>query len=428
MKVTRRAEKINLNNVVDVSVDVHKDILYFFFVIGGHEYSDKCSNRTSAIEKKLRSYLAIALKHMKKSLRIICEPTGLYQNKLFRTARRLMFLTCYVNAESVAKFRIVETNDTNKTDTKDPRVIHTLGKLNKTLRFRLLGEDYLMLRKLNKIYDETDVSITSIRCRISTLLLELFCDYSFKKDFLYSRSGLSLIKHYGCNPHRIVADGFPKFWRTMKKSVPRIRKLTLERLWDDACCSVLNEIPAGYVGILEGRLHDYLEDYCREQGRKEEITRQMVEILNRLREKDPNIPPPTPQVISEKNLARLLGETGPLADFCHWRKLLRYGGLNIRMRQSGTYKGKNKITKKGRRLLRKVVQQIVLPLVRKGYLYGEVYRRKKDDENRPGTMAMTIVARQFLRKMHGWYRSGEAFDEQRFFTSKSQCIAVANAA
>jgi len=45
-----------------------------------------------------------------------------------------------------------------------------------------------------------------------------------------------------------------------------------------------------------------------------------------------------------------------------------------------------------RRLLRKVVQQIVLPLVRKGYLYGEV------------------------------------FDEQRFFTSKSEYTAVAKAA
>ena len=428
MRITCRAEKINLNHVVDVSVDVHKETLYFFFEIGGHEYSDKCQNRTSVIEKRLRRYHAIAFEHNKKSLRIICEPTGQYQNKLFRTARRLGFLTCYVNAESVAKFRLIETNDMNKTDTKDPRVISSLGKLNKTLRFRMLGEGYLMLRKLHKLYDETDVSITSIRCRISKLLVELFCDYSFKKDFLYSRSGLSLVELYGCNPRRIVADGFSGFCRTMKRNVPRIRQKTLERLWNDACSSVLNELPAGYVGILESRLDDYLEDYHREQERKEGITRQMIKLLESLREKDPHIPPPTPQVISEKNLARLLGETGPLQDFSHWRKLLRYAGLNICMRQSGTYKGKNKISKKGRPLLRKVLQQIVLPLVRKGYLYGEVYHRKKEEEKRPGTMAMAIVARQFLRKMHGWYRSGEVFDEQRFFTCKSQYTIVAKAA
>jgi len=428
MKITRRADKINPNYIVDVSVDVHKETLYFFFVLCGREYSDTCPNRTAALEKRLRHYHAIVSEQGQKSLRILCEPTGQYQNKLMRTARRLGFLTSYVNAESVAKFRQIESNDMNKTDTKDPRVISSLGKLNKTIRFRLLDEDYLMLRKLHKIFDETDVSLTSIRCRISKLLLELFCDYSFESCFLYSRSGQALLQHYGCSPWRILADGFPGFCRTMKKTVPRIRTKTLERLWDDACSSVLNELPAGCIAIQENRLREYMEDYHRELGRKEETTRQMIEILKRLREKDPNIPPPTPQVLSEKNLARLLAETGPVHDFSHWRKLLRYAGMNIRMRQSGVYRGKNKLSKKGRPLLRKVLMQIVLPLVRKGYLYGEIYHRKKEQENRPGTMAMAIVARQFLRKFYGWYRSGREFDEQRFFTCESRYVKLAEAA
>lgn len=179
MKITQTAQKINLNNIVDVSVDVHKDTLCFFFEIDGKEFSDTCSNRTSVIEKRLIAYYNIASEHGRKNLRVICEPTGQFQNKLMRTARRLGFFTNYVNAESVAKFRIVESNDSNKTDKKDPRVISTLGKLNKVIRFRMIGEEYLMLRKLHKIYDECDVAITSHRCRISKLLVELFCDYSF---------------------------------------------------------------------------------------------------------------------------------------------------------------------------------------------------------------------------------------------------------
>jgi hypothetical protein len=230
MKITRSAEKINLKHVLDIAVDVHKDTLCFYFEVDGIEYSDECRNRTSVIGKKLRSYQEVALKHGRKTLRIICEPTGQYQNSLFRTARRLGFLTCYVNAEAVSKFRVVETNDTGKTDKKDPRVIGTLGRLNKVLRFRLLDEEYLMLRKLHKIYDEIDVSITSLRCRLSNLLVELFCDYSFKKDFLYSNSGLTLMKKYGCNPYRIVEDGYDRFCRRMKTAVPRVRTKTLERL------------------------------------------------------------------------------------------------------------------------------------------------------------------------------------------------------
>jgi hypothetical protein len=214
----------------------------------------------------------------------------------------------------------------------------------------------------------------------------------------------------------------------MKQAVPRIHGATLKRLWNDAESSVLNQLSPGYVDVLESRLHELIADYLKEIARKDKVSGQMVDLLNLLREKDPNIPPPTPQVISERNLARLLAETGPLADFDNWRKLMRYAGLNIRMRQSGKFQGQNKITKKGRPLLRKVLLQIILPLVKQRGLYGQVYRRKKDDERRPGNKAMTIVARQFLRKFYGWYKSGRDFDEKRFFTSQSEYMKMATAA
>lgn len=428
MKITRTAQKINLNNIVDLAVDVHKDTLCFFFEINGKEFYDTCGNRTKTIEERLLSYHKIAVEHGKINLRVICEPTGQYQNKLMRTARRLGFFSNYVNAESVAKFRVVESNDSNKTDQKDPRVINTLGKLNKVIKFRMIGEEYLMLRKLHKIYDEHDVAISSHRCRISKLLVELFCDYSFKKDFLYSNSGLALVQQYGCNPYRIVKDGYNVFCRKMKKRAPRIRTSTLERLWEDAKSSSRNDMPAGYVQVLEQYLHDKLDDYHSVLKRKENIVKQMITILDSLRQEDPLIPPPTPNVISDKNLARLLAETGPLGDFDNWRKLMRYAGFNLRTRQSGKFQGQNKISKKGRRLLRKVLQAIALPLVKKSQLYGAYYHQKKNETKMPGNKAMTIVARHLLRKLFGWYRSGEAFDEQRFFTCKSRCQELARAA
>jgi transposase len=337
-----------------------------------------------------------------------------------RTARRLGFFSNFVNAESVAKFRVVESNDNNKTDQKDPLGINTLGKLNKVIKFRMIGEKYLMLRKRHKIYDECDVAITSHRCRISKLLVELFCDYSFKKDFLYSNSGLALVEQYSCNPYRIIKDGFPVFCRKMKKRAPRIMSRSLGRLWNDAQSSSRSDMPAGYVQVLEQYLHNKLEDCHRILKRKEYIAEQMVAILDILRQENPLISPPTPNIISDKNLARLLAETGPLNDFANWCKLMRYAEFNLRTRQSGMFQGQNKISKKGRRLLRKVLHAIALPLVRKGRLYGDYYHQKKDETKMPGNKAMTIVARHLLRKIFGWYRSGKAFDEQRFFTCKSK--------
>ena len=106
MKITQTAQKIKLNQVLDISVDVHKDILNFFFETDGKEYSDECNNRTTTITKRLETYHKIALEHGMKTLRIICEPTGQYHNKLFRTARRMGFFTCFVNAESVRKEKV----------------------------------------------------------------------------------------------------------------------------------------------------------------------------------------------------------------------------------------------------------------------------------------------------------------------------------
>ncbi len=425
MKITQVAEKINLNQVMDISVDVHKDTLNFFFASDRREYTDICSNRTDVIQRRIIKYQYIAKEHGMNNLRIICEPTGQYQNSLLRTARRNGCLTCYVNAESVKKFRVVETNDTGKTDIKDPRVISTLASLDKVIKHRMIGEDYLMLRKLGKIYDETDVEIVRLKGRLNKLMVELFCDYSFKKDFLYSTSGLALIEKYSCNPYRIVKSGFNRFCKTMKRAAPRIQTMTLKRLFEDAQSSVLNELLPGYIEVLQHRFYQLFQDYLEHDKKKEDIVRKMIEILDRLREKDPNIPSPTSGVISAKNIARLLGETGPIGDFSNWRKLMRYFGLNIRMRQSGKYQGQNKITKKGRPLGRKVLDNIILPLVKKGCLYGDYYHVKKEKEKRPGNKAMTIVMRNFLKKFYGWYKSGKAFDEKRFFDSESLYLKAA---
>lgn len=425
MRITQTLHEIKSNQVLDVAVDVHKDTLNLFFTLDGKEYRDECPNHTRSIEKRLSKYHGIAQEQGVSRLRLICEPTGEYQNKLLRTARRQGHLTCLVNAESVYKFRVVETNDTGKTDTKDPKVIATLGRLNKVIRHRMLSEDYLVLRKIGRIYHEVDSDITSLRCKIDRLLIELFCDFSFTRDFLYGNSGAVLIDRFSCNPYRIIDAGLETFAATMKQAIPRIRKDTITRLWQNSESSILNELPSGYREALEVQFRDLITQFRDRELRKEQIVEQIKIIFRRLRDDDPRIPPPTAGVISEKNLALLIAEIGPMADFRNWRQLMRFAGLNIRMRQSGKYQGKNKISKKGSPLLRKVLNHIVLPLVRKGYLYGDYYHKKRETEKMAGTKAMTIVSRHFLRKFHGWYKSGAVFDEKRFFACEAEYLKAA---
>ena len=415
MKSTKMPPKVQLDQLLDICVDVSMSKLNVYFELGDRAFDDEWSNTTRQIEKKLREYRRLAREHGLTGLRVICEPSGGYQDKLLHTAR-LGHLTAYVNGEAVAKFRVVETNDDGKTDLKDPHIIKTLAQLNKTLRHRDLPEEYLLLRKSGVFYDRADCATVAVRGRLHRALMDLFCDYSFKRNFLYSTSGRALMDKYGCNPYRIVRAGRTRFERAMRRRAPRIRQRSLDRLWEDAAASVRHQVTPDYADLLELHVRQLWEEFVLHEHRKAILEKRLISLLRRLRKKDRDLPAPTPGVISAKSLARLIGETGPLSDFTSWRMLLRYAGLNIQMRQSGQYKGQYKISKKGRPLLRKILGQIVFHLVRRNGLYGEYYHRKR--LSMPGHKAMTVVMRHFLRKLHGWYRSGQAFDAERYFGSQ----------
>jgi transposase len=126
-----------------------------------------------------------------------------------------------------------------------------------------------------------------------------------------------------------------------------------------------------------------------------------------------------PKGITLFNLARLASQTGPLTDFRSRRALLRYAGLNLRERQSGSYRGQTRLSKKGRPLLRKILGQTIFPVLRKAMLSGPYYHRKLQ-EGETRAKAKVAVMRKFLRMLHSLARSGEAFDPERFGTCESQ--------
>ena len=145
----------------------------------------------------------------------------------------------------------------------------------------------------------------------------------------------------------------------------------------------------------------------------------MEGLYNKLLKENPLYPKPTQGVISGYWLGRLFGEIGPIEDFQTVRRLLRYAGLNIREQSSGTTKGRNKVSKKGRVMLRVLLSQVVFPLVKKKALYGDYYHGKKNG-NMPGTKANTAVQRKFLKMLYGWSKSGKAFDPNRLFACESK--------
>jgi transposase len=212
-----------------VACDVSKDSLSFVVHLGRKVVEETIANTTVAIDRWLSVMTHRAGMADYERLQVVAEATGIYHFALMRIARRKGCDVALVSAEAVAKMRVIESNDTGKTDIKDPHVIHSLARLGKTQICRELEGHYLLLREWHKEYDHADRQVVEAKGSIHTLLKQLFPDFGFSTDFLYTRSGVALFELYGANPHQIVKQGKSRFARRMRKAAPRIRQQTVNR-------------------------------------------------------------------------------------------------------------------------------------------------------------------------------------------------------
>lgn len=227
-----------VEQVVFLAVDAAKRKHNLYTEIGGELVEKEFANRSDVVERELTALRDQAVAAGATRLVLLCEPSGGCEQVIMKTARRLGFETEWANGETVAKLRAVESNDTGKTDIKDPRVIHLLAKLGKSLKHRVLETPYALLRQWHGIYLDAEAGAAAAKCTVHSLLEALFPDFSFKTDFLFGPSGRALQDAYGLNPYRIIAAGRRRFEMTMRKRVARIQKRSLERLWGDAELSV----------------------------------------------------------------------------------------------------------------------------------------------------------------------------------------------
>lgn len=424
MKISAENLHVNLHHELLACFDVSRRSLNLFtrFEQADRTYriEDEIANSTDAIEHILTRLSGIVAEADLEHLRVLCEPTGGYEQKLLRTAQRLGHYTALISSEHVAQLKKVESNDTGKTDLKDPRVMHLVARLGKMQKHRHLPECYRRLRRLTEYYDDDDLALSAVRSRFLALLRDLFPDYDKSAIFTFDNTGSAMMEAYGFSPYRIVRAGYSRFERKMKRHVRWVRFTTLEHLFHCAQQSVRYAHSEAEVTLLEERAAVLWSDYDRHTQRMTQLRGQIEEAGRQLKRtgKMPRLDEDI-KGLTLFNMSRLLGQTGPLKDFPSKRALLRYAGLNIRERKSGTYRGQNRISKKGRALLRKVLGQTVFPLQRRIHLYGPYYHSKLES-GMNARKAKVAVMRKFLILVHAVALSGERFDPVRFGTCASQ--------
>lgn len=402
------------------AVDVGKDELHLYSELGGEVIRETFGNRTPSIEKAL-DRLVERHQVLAHNPVLVVEATGSYHESILRVARKRGFETAWVSGEKVSNMRIIEFGDQGKTDKRDPQVIYRVAKLGYVMKRRVFEERYQLLREWHHIYASAEDDQKSTKVTLHHELKKIFPDFDFKAEWLYTRSGKALVDLYGANPHRIRAARSPSFRARLKKHARRIQSGSIDRLRATAKSSLRSGPSKAHAEVLEVRIRQLYNDFETTEARKAEARAAMEELYDDIRELDDcHLPEPVRGVVTKFHLARLVAEIGPFADFKSWRQLYRFAGLNLRERRSGSYRGKTKITKKGRWLLRRVLTHIALSLVKRDRLFGTYYHHKRDVEKMHGAKAMVSVGRKVLKMIFGWYQSRKPFDANRVFTCVSQ--------
>ncbi|NND99238.1 MAG: transposase [Pirellulaceae bacterium] len=409
--------------IVNVAFDVGSESLHWAMELPGLTLSDECANASADIRKTLRHISGKASQHGCGDVRVICESTGIYHRRLLQLAGSLGMRTCLVHGEAVAKFRTIQFADHGKTDARDPRAALTVAKVGKLIKDRKLDRHYAQLRELHRLVLRCEARIKVAKCELHADLRNLFPDLRLDKSVLYGPTGRALIEEFAGNPHRIAAASEEVFCAAMKARSKHTKKATLKKIFsaavdsadgdDDGLAATLAEIQGTAVQQLYGEITAFSQQ-------QRELEQQMQQLYLQLQSTDRRLPEPCKGVVTLRLLSRLVAEIGPPDDFRTLSQLMRYAGLNLCERQSGKWRGRTKISRRGRSELRYVLNLMAIPLVGRRKLFGDYYWKKKETDKMPGQKANVCVMRKILKMFFGWYHSSEPFDHSRVFVMASQ--------
>lgn len=201
--------------------------------------------------------------------------------------------------------------------------MHLVARLGKAQRHRPLPEAYRRLRRLTSYYDDEERTRSAVRTRIHRLIQELFPDYDKNAEFTFGTTGQALMDAYAFNPFSIVRAGYKRFEKAIKRRSTYTHFNTLRYLFARAEASTHYHFSPDEIELLTRRLQALWCDYTCHSERMEQLQAQ-IEALGEALKATGALPRLDEDVsgVTLFNMARLVGETGPLGDFPSKRALL----------------------------------------------------------------------------------------------------------
>jgi len=338
-----------------------------------------------------------------------CEPTGHYWYTFEKYIREHGMKLVLVNPFSVKRLKELDDNSPKKTDHKDPKTIAKLIVDGRYCYPYIPEGIYADLREVVSSRDRIQKELNAASNRIQRWLKIYFPEYLKVYRKFDAQSGLQVLEKAPLPDDiiRLGAEGINKIWRTNK-----MRAVGMKR------AMTLIEAAHNSVGIHGGagarcELRLLLNDYETKKTQMETVTQSMVEVVMQV--------PHVEKLLAIKGVgivtvAGFLAEIGDIRRFDSPKQIQKYAGLELVESSSGKHKGQTRISKRGRRKLRRVLFQVVLPLIGQNPEFREVYDYYSTRIRNPlkGHQAMIAVSCKVIRVFFAILRNGCDYSAERF--------------
>jgi transposase len=387
---TQRIRTINEKTLV-VTLDIGKKVHYGYF--RAPKGKDIKPFRIHNSRKSFRKFWAKVLKFKRQQgledIVVGFESTGPYAEPLFHYLKNKPVKLVQINPMHSKRLKDLTGNSPNKTDNKDPRVIADVICLGHALTVVIPEGAAAHLRRLTQARERAMKNYISTLNQLQNLVFLIFPELCRILN-PSTKSALYLIKKH-TTPESIYAMGVKSLTEVLRKiSRGKIGRERAKQLFQAAHHS---------IGIYEGKESILLEiDHLvsKMEGENQfikSLEKKMASYLSRV--------PYSGSLLSIKGLgvitvAGLIGEVGDFRKFRTISEVIKLAGLDLYEVSSGQHKGKRRISKRGRSLMRKLLYFAALQAVRSNGILHEPYEQMLE-RGMPKVKALIAISRKLLR-------------------------------
>lgn len=354
----------------------------------GYEFGKRLifENRIHGFQQLLDWISKIQRENVKDQVIISAEPTGHYWLSLAYYLKARDYHFVLVNPMHVKKAKELDDNSPSKNDTKDAKVIAQLVKDGRYSVPNLLEGIYAELRGAIKLRDQLSKELVVIDGRIQNNIQRYFPEFNdvFKK--WNGKTALYTLHEFPypsdvCEktPEEILAQ-----WKTAIKRGVGIKRAT--KLVEKARESIGLKI-----GLRFGRkeLANLLNQYELYNQQLEELDQEIQELMEDI--------PGSKEMMAIKGLgvttvATFISEIGDITKYSHPQQLVNMAGLSLTQHSSGKFKGQTKITKRGRRKLRRILYLAVMTLVANNPAFKALHKYYTTRPHKPLKKQQSLIA------------------------------------